>query len=314
MMNVSRAGFFSTSAALAVAAGTAVQAQSGPVLRVGMGPSDAYGEAWYGADAGIFQKAGLNVEVTGYNSGTTAQAAMLAGQLDIVGTTALPMANAIIRGIPMVIVAAGAVNTAKASQSIMCVRKDSPIRSAQDLIGRIVCFNAIRTGSELALDVYLTGNGISVSQVKTVEVAAAEMGVAVERGTVDAFIAGEPALSFALRENNVRVFVDPMKYIAPRFMYSAWFATAQFARSNPDLLKRFAGAIYQTARWANTHHAETARTIAKYTKLDIATAQGMVRADFSESLRLGELQPLLDQAAKFKYISRPMTAAEFTLT
>lgn len=310
---MNRSSFFSASAALAVAGTAPARAQTGSVLRVGMGPSDAYGEAWYGADAGIFQKAGLNVEVTGYNSGTTAQAAMLAGQLDIVGTTLLPMANGIIRGIPLVIVAAGAVNTAKASQSIMCVRKDSPIRTAADLAGKTVCFNAIRTGSELALDVYLTANGVNISQVKTIEVAAAEMGIAVDRGTVDAFVAGEPALSFALRENNVRVFVDPMKYIAPRFTYSAWFATAQFARSNPDLVKRFASAIYQTARWANSHHAETAHTIAKYTKLDIATADNMVRADFSESLRLNELQPLLDQATKFKYISRPMTAAEFTL-
>ena len=312
-MTIDRSRFLGTTAALALAAAAPAGAQTSPVLRVGMGPSDAYGEAWYGADSGIFQKAGLNVQVTGFNSGTTAQAAMLGGQLDIVGTTALPIANAIIRGIPIVIVAAGAVNTAKASQSIMCVRKDGPIHAAADLAGKTVCLNAIRTGSELALDVYLTKNGVEVSSVKTIEVAAAEMGQAVERGTVDAFIAGEPALSFALHQNAVRVFVDPMQYIAPRFMYSGWFATAQYARANPDLIKRFAAAIYETGKWSNAHHAETAQIISKYTKLDVATANNMVRADFSEDLRLSELQPLLDQAAKFKYISRPMTVNEFTL-
>jgi NitT/TauT family transport system substrate-binding protein len=309
----SRAGFIGTTAALALGSGGVARAQSGPPIRVGIGPSDAYGEASYGSDAGIFQNAGLNVEVTGFNSGTTAQAAMLAGQIDIVGTTALPIANAVIRGIPIVLVAAGAVNTAKASQSIMCVRKDGPIRTAQDLIGKTVCFNAIRTGSELALDAYLSKNGIDPTRVRTIEVSVAEMGVAVERGTVDAFVAGEPALSSALRASNVRVFVDPMQYIAPRFMYSAWFAQPSFVERNPDLIKRFAQTMYAVAKWSNTHHTETAAIIAKYTKLDVGDVNRMIRADFSESLRLSELQPLLDQAAKFNYISRPMQASELTL-
>lgn len=311
-MTTSRSAFLSATAALVLGAGAAGQAQTVP-LRIGIGPSDAYGEASYGVDAGIFQSAGLDVEITGFNSGTTAQAAMLAGQIDIVGTTPLPIANAVIRGIPLVLVAAGAVNTAKASQSIMCVRKDSPIRTAQDLIGKTVCFNAIRTGSELALDAYLSKNGVDISRVRTIEVSAAEMGAAVERGTVDAFVAGEPALSSALRANNVRVFVDPMQYIAPRFMYSAWFSSPAFVQRNPDLIKRFTQTMYAVAKWANTHHAETAVIIARYTKLDVGDVNHMIRADFSESLRLSELQPLLDEAAKFNYISRPMQASELLL-
>jgi NitT/TauT family transport system substrate-binding protein len=309
----SRSAFLGATAALVLGTGNPARAQSGPSIRIGIGPSDAYGEASYGDAAGIFQKAGLNVEVTGFNSGTTAQAAMLAGQIDVVGTTALPIANAVIRGIPIVLVAAGAVNTAQASQSIMCVRKDGPIRTAQDLVGKTVCFNAIRTGSELALDAYLSKNGIDVASVRTIEVSAAEMGVAVERGTVDAFVAGEPALSAALRANNVRVFVDPMQYIAPRFMYSGWFAQPSFVERNPDLIKRFTQAMYAVAKWSNAHHAETAVVIAKFTKLDVGDVTRMIRADFSESLRLSELQPLLDEAAKFNYISRPMQASELLL-
>lgn len=309
-MTTSRATFLGATGAFVLGATGAAHSQTGTAIRVGIGPSDAYGEASYGVEAGIFQNAGLDVQVTGFNSGTTAQAAMLAGQIDIVGTTPLPIANAVIRGIPLVLVAAGAVNTAKASQSIMCVRSDSPIRTAQDLIGKTVCFNAIRTGSELALDAYLSKNGVDISRVRTVEVSAAEMGVAVERGTVDAFVAGEPALSAALRANHVRVFVDPMQYIAPRFMYSGWFATPSFVQRNPDLTKRFAQTMYAVAKWANTHHAETAAMIAKYAKMDVGDVNRMTRADFSESLHVNELQPLLDQAAKFNYISRPMQASE----
>jgi len=311
--STSRAGFLIAAAAISASTAAPVRAQTTQPLRVGMGPSDAYGEAWYGADAGLFQKAGLTVEVIGFGSGTTAQAAMLAGQIEIVGTSVLPVANAIIRGIPIVLVAAGAVNTVKASQSIMCVRKDAPIHTAGDLIGKTIAMNAIRTSSELALDVWLTKNGVDVSRVRTVEVAASEMGQAVERGTVDGFIAGEPALSAALRANNVRVLVDPMQYIAPRFMYSAWFANTPFVEHNPELIQRFSAALYDIARWSNRHHVETAQILAKYTKLDSGNVNAMIRADFAEALQAGELQPLLDQAAKFKYISRPMTVSEFLI-
>jgi NitT/TauT family transport system substrate-binding protein len=308
----SRSDFLVAASALALAAGVPARAQApAPVLRVGMGPSDAYGEAWYAADAGIFQKAGLNVEVQAFNSGNTATSAVVAGTLDIVGTTPVPIANAVIRGIPLVIVAAAAVNTVKAPQAVMCVRKDGPIHSAKDLAGKTVGMNVVRSIPELGLDMWLAKNDVDIAHVRTVEVLAAEMGPAVERGTIDAFVAGEPALSAALRANNVRVLVDPMSYIAPRFMFAGWFTSAQFAQRNPELLKRFANTIYETARWANRHHTETAQILAKYTKLNVADVTTMVRADFSEELRLNELQPLLDAAAKFNFLPRQISAAEF---
>ena len=64
-------------------------------------------------------------------------------------------------------------------------------------------------------------------------------------------------------------------------------------------MKRFAAVIYETARWANTHHTETAAVLAKYAKVDPDTVNTMIRTQYAESLRMTDLQPTLDAAVKF---------------
>ena len=225
----SRSTFLTASIALALAANAPARAQTSRLpLRVGMGPSDAYAEAWYAADAGFFQKAGLNVDVQGFNSGAVSTAAIVAGTLDISGTSTLPIVNAVARGIPLVIIAAAAVNTVKSPQAVMVVRNDGSVRSPKDLIDKTVGMNVLRTASELALDAWLVKNSVDAARVKKVEVLASEMGLALERGRIDAFIAGEPALSAALQGKRVHIFADPMSAIAPRYLYAAWCTTASF--------------------------------------------------------------------------------------
>src|ERR1019366_1252051 len=126
------------------------------------------------------------------------------------------------------------------------------------LVGKTVGVNVLKTLLELGLDVWLTKNNVDVPSVRVVEVLFSEMGPALDRGTIDAAVIGEPALSAALKSNDVRVLTDPMILIAPRFLSAAWFSTTQFAQRNPELVARFANVIYETARWANRHHAESA--------------------------------------------------------
>ena len=89
-----------------------------------------------------------------------------------------------------------------------------------------------------------------------------------------------------------------------------WFTTPAFKRANADALKRFAGVIYQTARWANAHPRESAPIVAKYTKLALDDVTAMRRADFAEALRPAELQPPLDAALKFGFLPRAIRAEE----
>jgi NitT/TauT family transport system substrate-binding protein len=315
MTDTSRTTFLAgASAALALAAAAPARAQTPlPKLRIGSGPADAYAEGWYGVDLGFFKNAGLDVDYYPFNSGSLATAAVLAGSCDVVCGTTLTLATAVAKNIPLGIVAPAAVNTKSGPQALLCVRKDGPIRTARDMAGKTIGVNVLGTSVDLAIKAWLVKNGLTADSVKFVEVLAAEVGVAIDRGTIDAFAQGEPALSDALRRNNVRVLADPMPAIAPRFLYAAWYATPAFYHANLDTMKRFQTAIYQAGRWGNANHAASAVIVAKYTKLPVADIQTMMRADFSDGIHVNEIQPLLDAATQYGFLPRPMTTDEIVL-
>lgn len=315
MSDLSRKHFIgATAAALAAGAALPAAAQTAPLkLRIGSGPAEGYAEGWYGVDMGFFKNNGLDVEYQPFNSGSLATAAVLAGTCDIVCAPTLTVATAIAKNVPLGIVAGAAVNTHNGPQALLCVRKDGPIHTAKDMLGKTIGVNVLGTSVDLAVQAWLAKNGLDPKGVKFVEVLAAEVGAAIDRGTIDAFAQGEPALSDALRRNNVRVLVDMMPAIAPRFLYAAWYTTPTFFKANQEAVRRFQTAIYQAGKWGMANKAASAVIVAKYTKLPVADITTMMRAEFSDGLHDNEIQPLLDAAAKFGFLPRPMTTAEIVL-
>jgi ABC-type nitrate/sulfonate/bicarbonate transport system substrate-binding protein len=285
-------------------------AQAPPVLRVGLTPNDTYAEAYYALDNGFFQQAGLSVELTTLSNGAAVSAAVASGALDVGVSTPIQLAQAATRGVPFVIVAAGAVNTVKVPAALICVAAGSTIRDAKGLQGKTVAVNALKTSSEELLDAWLEQNGVERTSVHTIEMPFSAMGEALKRGAIDGAILSEPSLSIATKRADVRVLANPTGAVGREFLLSAWFATTQYAQKNRDAMKRFATAIYQTARWANAHHDESAAILAKYAKLDINMIQSMTRAPFADSLRVRDVQPQLDAALKYGLVTRPVAAAE----
>ena len=78
-------------------------------------------------------------------------------------------------------------------------------------------------------------------------------------------------------------------------------------------MKRFAAAIYDTARWENSNQGDTAQFLAKYSKLDVQVIRGMTRAPFADAIRASEIQPQLDVAFKYGMLARPVAASESDL-
>jgi len=96
--------------------------------------------------------------------------------------------------------------------------------------------------------------------------------------------------------------------MGPRLMLSGWFTTTTWLKANPVAAKRFADAIYETAKWANGHHDDTAQLLAKYAKIDIAVLRTMARCPYGETLTPANLQSAYDLAYKYKVFDRPVDA------
>lgn len=286
------------------------RAQSPATLRVGATPFNTYAEAYYAQDLGIFKKAGLAVEITSFNNGPAIAAAVASGTLDAGISTPISLAQAVTRGVPFPIVAGGAMNTLKATAMMLLVGAEAPYKSPQDLEGKTIALSALKTVSELGIDVWLAKGGVDPAKVRIIEMPLPEMGAAVERGTVAAALVAEPMLSVAKAGGKVRELANPFGLIASEFLLSAWFSTEAFIAKSPALVKTFAAAIHETGKWANSHHDEYMAILAKYSQGDLETLKRTIHTTYAESLRAGDLQPQLDVAFKYGMIARPVTAAE----
>ena len=308
---IHRSAFLTSAAALGAAAAIpqriAAQGTSLP-LRVAATANDTYASAYYGLDEGFFSRNGLAVDLQTMQNGAAIAAGIVGGAVDIGVATPVTLAIANLRGLSFVILAAGSLSTSKIPALVLCVEKSSSIKGPKDLEGKTIALNGLGVGLDLALDAWLANGGADPKSVKLVEVRFSEMGAALDRGTVDAAEFTEPALTVALKQNNIQIIGDVDAAVAPQFLNSCWFTTRQWADAHPEQVKRFVRAIYETQRWANGHANETAAILSKYSKMDVALVRAMRRSMWADQLRASDVQPFLDVAAKYGGLARPVDA------
>lgn len=288
-------------------------AQRSAAIRVGATANDTYAEAYYAHDLGLFKKASLNVDVATFTNGASVAQALAAGSLDIGISNIAQVATAVEHGIPFAFFAGGGLYSSNAPTTALCVAKSSTIASAKDFEGKTIAVSTLKDTSLLATQAWLTQNGADPANIKFVEIPFSGMGPALERGTVEGAVISEPSLT-AARDGGAKIFGKSYDGIAKRFLISGWLTTADYAKNNGEALKKFTQAIYEAARWANAHHAESAAILVKYAKLEAHMAQHMTRCTYAESLDPREIQPTLDLAYKNKLIAKPIAAADLIVT
>jgi NitT/TauT family transport system substrate-binding protein len=297
-----------TAVALAAARPDRALAQSAP-LRVAATASDSYAEALYGVDEGMFTKAGLNVDLQILGSGAAITTAVAAGAADIGITNPLPLLAAVEHGIPFVYICAGAL--INFDEGSLCVSPDSPIHTGKDFDGKTIATSSLADINVVAIKAWIDRAGGDSSKARFVEIPFAQMGPSLQRGVVDAAPIVEPALSVAKQAGSVRVLLPPMYSVfGPNFMIASWFCRSDWLQSNRDTARRFVGAIYDVARWANAHGDESAAILAKYAKLDPQVLKTMSRAPYATSLTPAMLQNVLDLAYQYKAVAKRVAPAD----
>ena len=297
-------------AASPYAAQIAQELPAAVAVRVGSSLNDSNAEAFYAQEKGFFRQVGLNVEVTAFNNGAAAAAALAGGAIDITIAPPMQIAQAITRGIPFTVIAAGALNTSRAPSGWVVVAKNSPIQSAKDLEGKTVAINGLKSSSENPMDAWLAKNGADVTKVHRIEMPSAQMPAALARGTIDAALILEPAYSTGLQHGDIRLLANPTGAMRSVYLQTAWFTTKQYATQHPDVVKKFAEAIYSAASWANAHQSESGAILTAHSKLNPDIASTMSRVQYARSIQLYEIAPELDIGYKYGRLSRPVSPTE----
>lgn len=293
---------------LAGLAPAVARAQALTPIRVGqLGNTDASAEPLYAQGSGIYRKHGLVATVTSFTGGGAIVAAIAGGSLEAGFSNITSAVQAIQRGIPILALAPANLNVAGHNDALLVRSRESNVRTGGDLSGKIVAVTTLNGTLQLSAAQWIDKNGGDSRSVHFVEVPSSSMPASLKAGRVEAAMLSEPFL--AQNKADVEELGDAFAAIAPRWVGAVFVASKAWATANPDAARRFAAAMRETARWANGHHADTAKILMPLTGIDAATFAAMDRSTFAETLSRETLQPPIDVAVKYGALKEPFDTA-----
>lgn len=229
-------------------------------LRVAKGASRAYSFMFLdvGLAAGIFQKHGLDIQESAIDGAARLHQAMIADSVDIALGAGTDIAF-IAKGSPEKGV--GVLGTDPLNMALT-VRVDGPIKDMAGLKG-----TKIGVTSAGSLTDWFARQ-INYREGWKGDDAAAIVALGSADGTTSALIAGNiDALvgsvegGYALeQQHRARVLFAFGDFVKP-FITHAIYATNKLQAQNPDPLRRFLAAWYETIAYADSHKAETVKTV-----------------------------------------------------
>ncbi len=240
---------------------------------------------------GDFDKAtGVKIDFRRFNSGAEIFAAIASGDVQIGYVGSSPYAAATSRGLD---VKAFYLASISGIDEALVVRNGSGINSLADLKGKKLAAAPVST-DHYQLLALIKSIGLTEKDVQVFAIPQPDIVAGYNRGDLDGGFVWNPALDELKKNGKVLVTSkDVAEKGAPTF--SAWVATAAFAKQHPDFLKAFAGVIskYQNsfvndpAKWGPD--SENAATLAKLV--------GGTPADQANALKNLNLLPLKVQAS-----------------
>jgi NitT/TauT family transport system substrate-binding protein len=286
-----------------------VRAQSLTTLRVGGGTNDTFAEPHYGQEAGIFAKYGLNLEITDFPNSQQQVVAAAGGALDLGMADMIQLAAPIEKGVPLAYFAGGCLYRHDAPQTLLVTARDGPIHAPKDLNGKTVGVVALNSISWMSVTEWLKRGGADVSSIKIFELPFSTMIPGLQRGTVAAAFLAEPSITAGKQSGDIRVVASTYDTIAPSFYIGAWFGPKDWPQKSPDVMKRFTAALYETARWCDTHRDETAISLSKLSKIDLDRVKAMNRGSYATSIDPKLMQPVIDMAVKYNLLAKRVDAS-----
>jgi len=292
----------------------AAGAQTATTLAVAGVPEDSITPVLYGVQSGLFKRNGLDVQLTPERSGPAITAGVAGGAYQIGKSSITPLILAHSKGLALVIVAPAGVYNSSAPIDGMFVRTDSPVKTAADLNGKTFGVYGIGDIWTISARAWMDKNGGDSASLKFVELPISAMVEAIASGRVDAGAMNEPALEVALTSPRIRLLSRPLAGIAPRFLYTAWFASTEYAAAHRPAMDAFGRAMREAATYCNAHHEQTVDLISGFTSVDAATIRKMQRVEQGVGSDPKLVQPVIDQMAKSKAIPAPFDARELFLS
>ena len=280
-------------------------------LKVGVLPIADVAPLYVGMDKGFFKQEKLTIKPQVLQGGAEVTAAVVSGDTQIGFSATSPLLVAKSKNVPVQILTQGnqaAATQAQAWDGLM-VRKGSDIRSLEDLEGKTVAVNALKSMPELTARAFLDGKGVDVSKIEFTEVPFPEMTAAVDGGRVDAATAVEPFVSQA-KGGGARSLGSYLTGLEPKLTVGTYFSSTPYIEKNADVAERFAKAMNRSLEYTAEHPEAARKAVTGYTKIPPQAAKAMKLSLWSSDLNRPSIKLVADQAQKFGFVKEKPSVDE----
>ncbi len=287
--------------------GTEAAAEDGSLTKITVGilpiaPSVAVQQ---GVDEGIFEKHGLDVELSTSNAGAAMLPAVSTGELAIAVGNPLSVMTAVDKGLDMKIVTGYSESRSEGEDANGVVtRKDSGVKSWKDLAGKTTSVNALRTQGDLTIMESAEMDGGNPEDLKFSEMPFPDMEAQLDRGNVDAIWVPEPFLSRALANEDNQLVGYPNQEAIVGMPTMVSFTSGKFAEENPEVISDWKAAMTEVLTTAEGDPDAARALLPEFMNMDAKVAEGLLMETWQAETPLPELTKLGELAAKFGFLEK----------
>jgi NitT/TauT family transport system substrate-binding protein len=257
----------------------------------------AFVPADVGIEAGIFKKHGIDLDISNFGGDAKLLQALAADGIDI-ALGGGPTFSFIPKGTPML--AVGAIADAPGT-IMLVVLKDGPVKTEDDLKGRTVSVSTAGSltywlGQELSRSHGWGNDGIKIAPLGTTNAQAA----ALKTHQIDGVIT-ESSTVFRLEEEGIgRILVRFGERIKDFHVHAIYASTALIDK-NPDAVRAFLAAWYETVRYMRDHKDQTVEVAQRVSQVSKAVAER----------NYDELMPIFNTTGRFNPKALDVLARSF---
>jgi NitT/TauT family transport system substrate-binding protein len=239
---------------------------------------------------GLFEQNHLNVTIEGYEAGKLAADALIVGKADICTSAGFVFVSNCIDHRDLRIF--GTIATAQLNK--MIARKDKGIRSVRDLRGKKIGVTRKSVG-EFFLGSFLIVNGLSLEEIKIVDLNPGEIVQAMLVGEIDAALTWEPNIYKLRQALGEGAIIWPGQ--AGQEFYFVLIAKDNWLKTNQQAARRFLKALIQAEAYLKAHREAFGKLLEETFKYTPAyVAHSLKNHKFTVGLPQSMLISLEDQA------------------
>ncbi len=252
-----------------------------------------------GMAEGIFQKYGIDVDISSAGGDAKVQQALASDSVDF-GLGSGPSMAFTAKGAPEIAVAAFAGPPKNIS---ILVGADSPLKTVQDLKGKTVAVTTAGSLTEWLAQQIGIQEGWGQDGVKTAALGTFDASfAALEAHQVDGIVAATEA-GYRLEEKHAGRNLIGLEKYAPNFITHVIYARKALVSEKPDLVKRFLQGYFATIHFMKTNKDKTDEISGKVLSASPAVSAKTYDAEISMFLDDGTFDPKAVEVLKKSWLA-----------